>query len=182
MKKQNVLIGACAIGLILILSSFITYESGAFATPGTIEFIGDAGSPNVFVFRKWAFDEIKVPDGKLEEMQIALTIQTGSLETQWKDLEKNIRTKKDYFYVKKFPRATIKIDGAEKQPDGSYTTEAMLTLKGVTKPVKLAFSASETVPYQIKGTGVITRQQFKFTDGGPKDEVPISFDITLSAL
>ncbi len=74
MKKQLVLIGACAIGLILLLSSFITYENDALETPGTIEFIGDAGSPNVFVFRKWAFDEVNIPDDNLEQVQLVLTI------------------------------------------------------------------------------------------------------------
>lgn len=179
MKTQSSLLWGLTLGLGLFLSSFITYEDGTTATPGQIEFIGDAGSPNVFVFRKWAIDEVRIPDGNLEKVQVALTIQTGSLETQWKDLEKNIRKKKDYFYIKKFPRATVTIDGAQKMADGSYTSTAMLTLKGVTKPVQLRFTASDTAPYLIKGSGTVIRQKFKFNDGGPKDEVPVNFELTL---
>lgn len=179
MKKQNVLLWGITLSLGLFLSSFIAYDDGTTEAPGKIEFIGDAGSPNVFVFRKWAIDEVKVPEGDLEKVKISLTIQTSSLETQWKDLEKNVRKKKDYFYVKKFPRASVSIDGAKRMEDGSYSTEAMLTLKGVTRPINISFSVSKTAPYQIKGSGIITRQKFKFTDDGPKDEVPVNFEITL---
>lgn len=179
MKTQKVIIWGLTLSLGLFLSSFIAYDDGTNEAPGLIEFIGDAGSPNVFVFRKWALDEVKIPQGDLEKVQIKLTIQTGSLETQWKDLEKNIRKKKDYFYAKKFPRATVSINGAKKMKDGSYTTAAMLTLKGITKPVTLSFTASDTAPYHIKGNGIITRQNFKFTGGGPKDEVPVNFEIEL---
>ncbi|GAB5551609.1 MAG: hypothetical protein Sapg2KO_12000 [Saprospiraceae bacterium] len=177
MKK--VILWSLTLSLGLFLSSFIAYDDGTSEAPGLIEFIGDAGSPNVFVFRKWTLDEVKIPEGDLEQVQIKLSIQTGSIETQWKDLEKNIRKKKDYFYAKKFPRATVSINNARKMEDGSYTTVAMLTLKGITKPVPLSFTASETAPYQIKGSGVITRQNFKFTGSGPKDEVPVNFEIAL---
>lgn len=179
MKKQNVLLWCVTLSLGLFLSSFIAYDDGAEDAPGKIEFIGDAGSPNVFVFRKWAIDDVQVPEGDLEKVKINLTIQTGSLETQWKDLEKNIRKKKDYFYAKKFPRASVSIDGAKRMEDGSYSAEAILSLKGVTRPVNISFTASETAPYQIKGSGIITRQKFKFTGSGPKDEVPVNFEITL---
>lgn len=57
--------------------------------------------------------------------------------------------------------------------------QAVLKLKGVTKAVELSFTASDTAPYQIKGSGVITRQKFKFDGGGPKDEVPVNFELTL---
>lgn len=179
MKKQSILLWVLTLSLGLFFSSFISYEDGTMETPGQIEFIGDAGSPNVFVFRKWAIDEVRIPDGNMEKVQVKLTIQTGSLETQWKDLEKNIRKKKDYFYIKKFPRASVTIDGAQKMADGSYTTKALLTLKGVTKPVELSFTASDTAPYSIKGSGTIIRQKFKFNGGGPKDEVPVNFELTL---
>ena len=179
MQKQSILLWVLTLGLGLFLSSFIAYDDGQAEAPGTIEFIGDAGSPNVFVFQKWQIDEVQVPDGNMEQVQLKLTIQTGSLKTQWKDLEKSIRKKKDYFYTKKFPRATVTIDGAKKMEDGSYTTKALLTLKGITKTVDLNFTASETAPYQIKGNGLITRQKFNFTGGGPKDEVPVNFEVSL---
>lgn len=70
------------LSLALFLSRFIAYDDGTADAPGKIKIIGDAGSPNVFVFRKWAIDEVKVPGEDLEKVKISLTIQPGSLEKQ----------------------------------------------------------------------------------------------------
>ncbi len=179
MSKRNVIFSIIAVFVVLTLSSFVGYDNEIMEAPGRIEFIGEAGSPNLFVFKKWSIDKAEVPAGDMEKVQVELTIETGSLATDWKDLEKNIRKKKDYFYARKFPKATVTIDGATRQDDGSYTTDAMLTLKGITKPVTLTFTASEEAPYLIKGTGVVKRRKFDFTGGGPKNEVPVNFELTL---
>jgi len=165
--------------LILTMNSFIGYNNGQDNPPGTIECIGDAGSPNVFVFRKWAFTKMELPNDNLENIQAEIDINVTSAETKWKDLEKSVKKKKDYFYVKKFPTATINIKGAKKQADGSYTTDATLSLKGITKTVALTFTASDSKPYHIKGSGTLNRRDFKFTGDGPKDEVPVHFDFVL---
>ncbi|MEN0046116.1 MAG: YceI family protein [Bacteroidota bacterium] len=146
------------------------------SSPGIIQAIGDAGSPQVFTFQKWEYTKAEMPEDQIENIQLEIEINTSSLTCDWKDLQNNIRKKKDYFYVKKFPKAIVKIDGAEAMEDGKYKTRAMLTLKKYTEPVELTFTIEGN---QVKGEGVITRQDFGFTGGGPKDEVPISFDVTL---
>jgi len=161
----------------LSLQSFIGYDDGSETTPGTIEFIGEAGSPNTFIFRKWEFTKAEVPNGDFEKVMVEVDINTSSMQTKWKDLEKSLKKKKDYFYVKKFPSAVIKINGAKKQADGSYITQAALTLKGKTNMVPLTFTVDGN--NQIKGKGMLNRRDFKFTGDGPKDEVPITFDVTL---
>lgn len=148
-------------------------------TPGEIHFIGDAGSPNDFIFEKWKFTKVDLPEGRVEAIVVELEINTSSIRTDWKELEKNIRKKKDYFYVKKFPTATVSINGAERLENNRYRTSAILTLKGVTKPVALNFTISDSPPYRIEGEGVVMRSDFKFTGGGPKEEVPIRFDVVL---
>ncbi|MEM9934286.1 MAG: YceI family protein [Bacteroidota bacterium] len=148
-------------------------------TPGTIQAIGNAGSDQVFTFTKWNFTKAQLPEENMENIQLEIEINTSSLSCDWKDLEKNIKKKKDYFYVKKFPTASIAIDGATKNEDGTYTTEAMLSLRNKEKPVTLTFSVSEEKPYQVKGEGIIQRRQFGFSGNGPKDEVPVSFEVTL---
>lgn len=147
--------------------------------PGMIQAIGNAGSPQVFTFQKWDFVSASMEDDKVENIQAEIEINTSSLTCEWKDLEKNIKKKKDYFFVKKFPKAYVNIDGAELQEDGTYKTQAILKLKKNEKPVELTFTISEEKPYQVKGEGMIIRQDFGFTGGGPKNEVPISFDVTL---
>ena len=178
LTKRSLVFCLLMIGGGLFLSSFIGYDTRK-DTPGVIEFIGDAGSPNVFTFNKWEFTRSEVPNDDFTQVKVDLTINTSSLDCAWSDLKKSIRKKKDYFYVKKFPEATVQIDGATLQDDGSYKTDAMLSLKGVTKPVALTFTVSEDKPYVIKGSGVIERDNFKFTGDGPKNEVPVNFEVTL---
>ena len=176
MKKSIVL----SVVALLSLASFTLVEKGTIGdAPGIIQAIGNAGSDQVFTFQKWAFTTAEMPEDKVENINLAIEINTSSLTCEWKDLQKSIRKKQDYFYVKKFPKATVKIDGATPQEDGTYKTTAILTLKNFTKPVELTFTISDTKPYQVKGEGMLIRQDFGFTGGGPKDEVPVSFDVTL---
>lgn len=147
--------------------------------PGSITAIGDAGSPNEFTFKQWRLTKAEIPNDNIEALQIEVQINTNSLTTEWKDLEKSIRTKRDYFNVAKFPLATVSINGAKAMGDGKYTCDALLTLKGISKNVPLTFSISDTAPYQVKGEGTIFRSKFNFNGGGPKEEVPVSFDLVL---
>lgn len=168
----------CSICIILGLSSFVGYAPISDA-PGTITFIGEAGSPNEFTFTKWQFTQVSLPEDDFEKVNLEVEINTSSLQTNWKDLEKSIRKKKDYFYVKKFPKAYINVEGATLQADGTYTTNAKLTLKGISKELPLTFTVSKEKPYVVKGSGVIQRRQFNFYGDGPKDEVPVTFEATL---
>lgn len=175
MKKGIVnIIGLMVLTVLSI--NFIGYDNTP--PPGTIEVIGNAGGDNVFTFNKWGFESFEVPDGNIELIKAVAEINTTSLTCDWKDLEKNIRSKKDYFYVKKFPTAKVVVAGAKLLDDGSYETEAMLTLKKFTKPVTLNFKVVNESPLTIEGTGTMKRQQWGFTGGGPADMVPISFTFT----
>ena len=167
------------VAVVFVLATAFVGIGDLADTPGTIEVIGDAGSPQTFVFNKWQFKKAEIPDGKVEDIHAEIEINTSSLSTGWKELEKNVKKKKDYFYIKKFPTATVVIDKATPLEDGSYQTEAMLTLKKITKPVKLTFTISESAPYIVTGEGVIMRSLFGFTGGGPKEEVPVKFTATL---
>ena len=122
-----------------------------------------------------------MPDGKIELISAIAEINTTSLTCDWKDLQKNVRKKKDYFYIKKFPIAKVEVKGAKLLADGSYETEAMLTLKKYTKPVMLNFKVTSMDPLTIEGTGTMKRQTWGFTGGGPKDIVPINFSFTQPA-
>ncbi|MEM6726781.1 MAG: YceI family protein [Bacteroidota bacterium] len=179
MNKLKIALKCCSIiGLLFFLSSFIGYDNGTFETPGTLTFIGDAGSPNLFTINRWEIENAKLPGGDFTQVKADILIDATSFTGDWKDLEYSIKKKKDYFYIKKFPKATVKINGAEQQDDGSYTTEASVTLKGKTKKVALTFTVSETPPYQVVGGGVIQRRQFNFSGDGQKEEVPVNFDFT----
>ncbi|MEL7425400.1 MAG: YceI family protein [Bacteroidota bacterium] len=157
-------------------ADFYQYEG---ETPGVLTATGMTGGPSVFTFERWHFAEISMPDDDPTQIQAVIDIDVTSAVCDWKDLEYSVKKKKDYFHVKKFPKAMVTINGATLQEDGSYTTEAMLSLKNVEKPVTLSFTISDTKPYTIQGTGELNRRDFRFTGDGPADEVPIAFEATL---
>lgn len=176
--KKIIILSALVVGTLFSLSSFVGFDKVGEA-PGTLQFIGNAGSDNLFTFQKWAFTNLELPEDDFSRIKATVEINASSFTADWKDLEKSIKKKQDYFYVKKFPKVYVEIDGASKNEDGTYNTDANLTLKGVTKEVPLTFTVSETKPYVIKGEGIVKRKKFKFNGGGPKDEVPVMFEFEL---
>lgn len=148
-------------------------------TPGTIQAIGNAGSDQVFTFEKWQFTNVEMQDDKVENLKLEAEIDCRSISGSWKDLVKSVKKKKDYFNVSDFPTASVVVNGAEDQGDGSWVTNAEVTIKDFTQAIPLTFTISDEKPYHVEGNGVITRQDFGFTGGGPKDEVPVSFDAVL---
>lgn len=151
--------------------------------PGTIQVTGVAGGPRVFTFEKWKIEKLNWTPGNFETIDIAVLIDCKSLTHEWKDLEKSIRKKKDYFYVKKFPTASASVKGATKIRDNLYEAKMTLGLKGVTKDVPITFEVSgdgsEANPYRAVGKGELNRRKFKFNGGGPENQVPLNFDIVL---
>lgn len=147
--------------------------------PGTINVTGIAGSPKVFEFKKWKINKFDWQQDDFETINIEVLIDCKSLSHEWKDLEKNIKKKKDYFYVKKFPTAMAKVTGASRNEDGSYSAIMELSLKGVVREVPIQFEVVSSAPFRVVGQGELNRRNFKFNGGGPQDIVPLNFDITL---
>lgn len=146
--------------------------------PGTITFIGNAGSDNTFTVNNWKFDQLEnLADPT--NIKVAATLDMTSITTGWKDLEKNLHKKKDYFNSKKFNTSQVVIEGASLQEDGSYLAEATLSLKGVQRKVPITFTLTGSGPYQLEGKATVMRRKFKFTGNGPKDEVPVMISATL---
>ncbi len=160
------------------LSSFVGIGTTG-ETMGKIQFIGDAGTQTTFTVEQWSFTKMDVKKDKIEDLHVELEMNLSSMTAGWKELLENIKKKKDYFYVKKFPKATVVIDKATKVKDNEYTCTAQLTLKSITKPVVLTFTVEGDKELKIKGKGTVIRQDFDFTGGGPKNEVPVLFDLVL---
>lgn len=148
--------------------------------PGEISFTGNAGSDNVFTVERWKFTEV-ANVGEPEHIRVRAELDMTSLRTGWAELLKNLKKKKDYFYVKKYATATIAIDGAQAIGEGQYRTAALLSLKGVTKPVPLTFTLTESDDgtFHVDAWGEINRREFNFTGGGPKDVVPVTVSAEL---
>ncbi|MEO0735151.1 MAG: YceI family protein, partial [Bacteroidota bacterium] len=147
--------------------------------PGTITFIGNAGSDNLFTVNSWKFDEVANLD-QPTDIQVTATLDMTSITCDWKDLQKNLHKKKEYFHSKKFNTAQVIIDGAKAQADGSYLTEATVSLKGVNREVPISFTLTGEGPYELKAEATIERRKFRFTGNGPKDEVPVLIEAVLN--
>lgn len=147
--------------------------------PGEISAIGDAGSPNKFTFERWEFTKAEMTDDKVENIHLEAEIDCTSLQCDWKDLLKSVKKKKDYFYVAKYPTAKVVINGAEAQQDGTFLTEAEVTIKKYTRKVPLTFTITDEKPYQVVGDGLLKRKKFGFTGGGPEAKVPVHFEAQL---
>jgi len=173
---QKILLVISAFILSTLFQSFIGCDNTP--PPGKIEVVS---GENIFTFNKWSFTTFEVPNANIELINAIAEINTTSLTCDWKDLQNNIRKKKDYFYVKKFPTATVTIKGATKLENGSYSTEAVLTLKKYTEPVNLTFNVINDNPLTIQGAGEMNRRSWGFTGDGPDDIVPISFTFTQPA-
>jgi polyisoprenoid-binding protein YceI len=176
--KKLIIICASLVAMATFFSSFVSVKTMK-KTAGKIQFAADAGSEQLFTVNDWAFTKVEVKKGDIENLHVELEMEMGSISCDWKDLQKSVKKKKDYFYVKGFPKANVTIDKAKKQADGTYTCEAMLTLKGVTKPVPLTFSVSDEGKIHIIGSGTVQRREFDFTGDGPKNEVGMTFDVMI---
>lgn len=172
------LLAAATISLAFLYAASPTIVFPAEA-PGEITFIGNAGSDNVFTVNNWKFDRLENLSSP-ENITVTAVLDMTSITCDWKDLEQNLHKKKDYFYSKKFSTATIQIDGAEKQEDGSYQATATLSMKGVSKELPLSFTLSGSGPYELTAQATVDRRKFKFTGNGPKDEVPVTVKATLT--
>ncbi|MEL6391460.1 MAG: YceI family protein [Bacteroidota bacterium] len=148
--------------------------------PGTLTFIGDAGSPNVFTVEKWKFSRVENLENP-SEIGITAVLDMRSITCDWEDLQRSLHRKKEYFNSRRYQTAMLIVDGAELQEDGSYLTEAMLELKGKRKSIPITFTLGENeegVP-TVEAESVVMRRNWSFNGGGPKDEVPVTVSAEL---
>ena len=148
--------------------------------PGSLTFIGNAGGDNLFTVNSWKFTRVEHPD-QPEQIGITAVLDMKSITCDWKDLQKSLHKKKDYFYSKKWKTATINIDGAKMLTDSTYEAQAELEMRGITKSLPITFSISGggDLPYHVKADATVIRQTWGYTGGGPKDEVPVMIDADL---
>lgn len=180
--KNLFVLSFAALGTALLLFAFTSDPGPSIApgeVPGTIEMTAKTQGETKLYFDKWQFESFDLKKGQVEKIKAEVLIDTRSLSSEWTDLVKSIKKKQDYFYVKKFPTAKVKVNGAEATEEGLWSTEAKVTIKDETHTVPLTFSISEETPYHIVGDAVIQRKKFGFTGKGPKWEVPVHFDATV---
>lgn len=135
------------------------------------------------VFRKF---EVKsdINEQELEKSQIEVSVDMTSIDTN-SDRRDNHLKSPDFFDVAKFPTASIKISGIRKVSDTSYEADGEVTIRDVTKPMKLParILLKEAGILRFRGTVELNRLDFgvKYNSNMNKieDVVSVTYELNL---
>ena len=131
-------------------------------------------------FETWSFTEVDIPDGDLTQGSVTMEVDLASVWEKSAQLADHLRTA-DFFDVSTFTTATVKIHGAEKTGDNTYSATATIDFHGHTNDVPVEFTVTGTDPLQIEGTATLQRTAFGI--GGaydPSNDRSIVDDIAIT--
>ena len=139
-----------------------------------------SGQPINGQFRAWTADIRFSPDD-LEHSSVSVSIDPASATTGDAQRDSTLPTE-DWLNVPKFPKAEFKATGFRRS-GAAYAADGTLTLKGVTKPVRLVFTlkiSGDRATAQGKAT--LDRTAFGVGQGdmGGTDQIPAGVDVTFS--
>ncbi|OFX05051.1 MAG: hypothetical protein A3D94_19160 [Alphaproteobacteria bacterium RIFCSPHIGHO2_12_FULL_66_14] len=138
---------------------------------GTIDFaIGDS---RVFrttgEFKDWR-GTVHVDDDNVPRSTVEVIVRTGSV--QMLDSQQTAMLKdSDFFHVEKFPEMTFRSTHVERTGESTLRVDGDVTLRGITRPMKLDVSVTDRRPNAAPGTryagfrakGTIKRSEFGMT-------------------
>jgi len=149
----------------------------------TFSFV-QAGGENQGAFKQFA-TELSYDDQNPTAGSLKVTVQTGSLETQDKDRNETLAST-DLLAVGKYPTAQYVANSFAKRADGGLEAVGKLTLRGVTKelriPLQLRIAGSD---YELSGEVTIKRLAFGVGQGEWQstewvgDEVKLQYKVPL---
>lgn len=129
--------------------------------------------------------EIHFDPERLNESNVRIVVDTGSVATSYVDIADTLKTT-DWFDIKLFPQAIFQANKFTKTSDKTYQAEGTLTIRDKTLPIVVTFTQEEysenTV--RVKGTTKLKRTQFGVGQGEwsstseVADEVIINFAVT----
>lgn len=105
---------------------------------------------------------------------INLIAEMNSISTNNEQRDAHLRTS-DFFEVEKFPQLKFTSTGIEQTDDESFNLYGNLTLKGITKPVKLnmEFNGIMKDPHGQEKAGFLVSGKIKRSDWGININVPL---------
>jgi polyisoprenoid-binding protein YceI len=117
------------------------------------------------------FDPAKLATSKIEATADVNTINTDN------DMRDEHLKKPEYFDVQKYPKMSLTSVSFKKKSGNGYTGQFNLTIKGITKPVDVAFTYAElSTGGAFKGTFKINRRDF----GVGGNSMTMSDDVTIN--
>jgi len=106
--------------------------------------------------------EIRLDDGRLETATGRVTVEVASLDTGIPLRDRHLRSD-DFFDVDRHPRATFVVASVQREDD-RVTVAGDLTIRGVTRPVRLAGTATSSGgTLRVAGAFTVDRRDFGIT-------------------
>jgi polyisoprenoid-binding protein YceI len=112
------------------------------------------------IFRSYKV-KADINDKELEQSKIEMMVDVASIDTNSEKRDAHLRSK-DFFDVANFPTAEIKVAQVRKLGASDYEGDGTITIRGVTKPVKLPahILLMEGGILRFRGTITVNRQDF----------------------
>jgi polyisoprenoid-binding protein YceI len=132
--------------------------------------------------------QIDFDAANLAASRFVVTVTTGSADTRDKERDETLRGK-DFFDVAKWPQARFETTGFTSAGRGRFEAQGKLTIRDVTRPVRLPFTfvaAGDGKTARMTGGTTIQRLDFGVGQGEWTDTtwvdnaVEIHFDLALS--
>ncbi len=180
MKK--ILIGAAVVAVLLIGSAF-TIQSvinwKINSEKAMVKFTIQAHKQELVGNFKAASGEVKFDEKNLSASSITCSVDVATINTGIEGRDKHLQAK-GFFDAANNPAISYTSNKIENTADG-YIATGNLTVKGITKEVKIPFTIDGSAPESpvFKGTFGIKRSDFGVgtTDGDIADEVNIILEI-----
>lgn len=111
--------------------------------------------------------EVKTNDEDFSTARINMSAQMDSISTNNEQRDIHLRNS-DFFEVEKYPELQFKSTKVEKEDEDTFILRGELTMKGVTKPVKLnvEFNGSTKDPWGGERAGFLITGKINRTDWG----------------
>lgn len=123
-----------------------------------------AGADSKGTFKQFS-TSLGYDEKNLAVSTLDVKVQVGSLDTQDKDRDDTLKTA-DLFNSAKFPTATYAASSLTKRPDGKLEAVGKLTLRGVTRELRLPLTLRPTAAgLELSGEATIKRLDFGVGQG-----------------
>jgi len=137
-----------------------------------------AGAENQGSFKQFATDLNYDPKNPAAG-SLKVTVQTASLDTQDKD-RNDLLAGADLFDVKRYPTAQYLANSFAKRADGQLEAVGKLTLRGVTKDLRVPLAIHETANgVEISGAVTLKRLDFGVGQGDWQSTEGVGNDVKL---
>lgn len=138
-----------------------------------------SGEPLNGTFKRWKAD-VEFDPVDLARSHVVATIDTGSLVTDYPEGDSGLKGEMG-FAVGHFPTARFETTAFRKLPDGSFQADGRLTIRGITRPLKLPFKlAIEGNRAHVVGRTTVMRTDFGVGQGEWTAPEPVAHQVTVT--